>query len=94
MDDYLERFIGFVQIGTLSTDKIVEGDLFLIVQVATDIIGEQLLKEPRINGPIRKRLTEFQNAISWMERTRDPTDIALIQETYASFKDSLLMLRE
>jgi hypothetical protein len=94
MDDYLERFIGFVQSGTLSTDKIVEGDLFVIVQVATGIIDEQLMKEPRINGLIRKRFTEFQNTISWMERTRDPTDIALIQETYASFKDCLLMLRE
>jgi hypothetical protein len=94
MDDYLDRFIGFVQMATLPTETILKGDLFVIVQVTMDIINEHLLKDPPIHGPIRISWNEFQNSIVWMEKAQDPADIPLIQQTYATFKSTLTTLHE
>lgn len=94
MDEYLERFSGFVELGTVPIGKIVESDLFVIVRVAIDVIEQQLLEEPQINSSIQKQWSEFQNAVSWMQMNQDSSDIRLILDTYYRFKISLLALKE
>jgi hypothetical protein len=94
MDEYLERFSGFVELGTVPTAKLVEGDLFVLVRVAIEVIEEQLLEEPQIDSSIREQWSEFNNAVSWMQTNQDSSDSRLILDTYYRFKNSLLALEE
>jgi hypothetical protein len=94
MDEYLERFVGFVKLGTVPIAKLVDGDLFVIIRVAVEVIDEKLIQEPRINQSIREQWTEFKNTIIWMQRAQDASDTELILETYQRFKSSLMALEE
>jgi hypothetical protein len=88
MDDYLERFAGFVKLGTIPIAKLVEGDLFIIIQAAVEVFDE-CLQKPTMDETIQTQWSEFKNSVLWMERVRDPADVALMLETYSRFKKSL-----
>ena len=94
MDEYLERFVGFVKLGTVPIAKLVDGDLFIIIRVAVEVIEEKLIQESRIDRPIREQWTEFKNTVIWMQQARDPADTELLLETFQGFKSSLMVLEE
>jgi hypothetical protein len=68
------------------TAKLVEGDLFVIVRAAIEVIEEQLLEEPQINSSIREQWSEFKNAVSWMQKNQDCGDRRLILDTITASK--------
>jgi hypothetical protein len=86
------RRICEIRDGTIA--KLVDGDLFVIIRVAVEVIDEKLIQEPRINQSIREQWTEFKNTIIWMQRAQDASDTELILETYQRFKSSLMALEE
>jgi len=94
MDEYLERFVGFVKLETVPIAKLVDGDLFIIIHVAVEVVEEKLTQEPEIDRSIRKRWTEFKNTVAWMQQARDPADVGLTLEPYERFKSSLMALQK
>jgi hypothetical protein len=94
MDEYLARFSGFVQLGTVPITRLIEGDLFIIIRVAIDVVDKQLIEEPHIHASIEERWSEFKNAVIWMQQTQDSTDLGFLLDTYSRFKCSLLLLEE
>jgi hypothetical protein len=85
LEQYLERWLGFAQTESIGVAATLRGELFYVVLAATNVIGDKMAQlDPTTPFP-REEWKQFQNALQWIQKTPERSELKLITETFESF---------
>jgi len=85
LEEYLERWFGFAELEGVTVADTLHNELFDVVLAAVDVINSRL---PQL-GPTkpfpREEWQHFQNALEWIQKSPERSELALITSTFDSF---------
>jgi hypothetical protein len=83
--EYLERWLGFATMDSLSVAATLSNDVFYVVLAAANLIEEKIVQlDYAISFP-REEWQHFSNALQWIQKTPERSELALITTTFESF---------
>lgn len=85
LEEYLERWLAFAQMETLTVKGTLNNDLFLVTVVATGLINTKAdCLGTEVSFP-REEWKHFCNTLEWIQKSPNRSELKLISDTFESF---------
>ena len=85
LEQYLERWLGFAQLENIGVGPTLRGDLFCVALAATKLIDDRIALLDATTPFPREEWKQFQNALEWIQKTPERSELTLITDTFESF---------
>jgi hypothetical protein len=84
LDEWVER----LETGAFSCERIMQTDFFGMFKIGIEVIDEVKTTSEFKQVFPEWDCSEFKNAVTWLEQTREREDVSLVDRTYQKFKNS------
>lgn len=85
LEQYLERWLGFAQIPTIGVSASLGNELFCVVFTAANVLGDRIARINPVTSFPRQEWTHFKNALEWIQKAPEDSELARISDTFHSF---------
>jgi hypothetical protein len=91
LEEYLERWLAFARLENLTVEGTLHNDVFFIVVAATELIDDQMARlDAAVLFP-REEWNQFRNALEWIQKSPERSELQLISDTFESFFNKMPM---
>ena len=88
-EEYLERWLSFAKLGDIDIASTMSNEVFYVVLAATRVISDKINHLDVMRAFPRGEWQHFCNALEWIQKTGDRSDLQLIVDTFEAFSKKL-----
>jgi hypothetical protein len=89
LEEYQESWLAFAHLENLTVQGTLRNDVFVVVVAATDLIDDHIA-DASIALP-REEWKHFRNALEWIQKSPDRSELKLVSDTFESFFNKMPM---